>query len=95
MTVPFMQAYTSLLVATCHRRGAFAMGGMAAVIPSRNDPEANERALAGVRADKRREATNGFDGTWVAHPDVVGVALAEFDAILGTAPNQIARPVTP
>ena len=95
MTVPFMQAYTSLLVATCHRRGAFAMGGMAAVIPSRNDAEANERAFAGVRADKRREATNGFDGTWVAHPDVVGVALAEFDAVLGSAPNQIAHPATP
>jgi malate synthase len=95
MTVPFMQAYTSLLVATCHRRGAFAMGGMAAVIPSRTDEAANERAFAGVRADKHREATNGFDGTWVAHPDLVEVAVAEFDAVLGDAPNQIGRAVAP
>jgi malate synthase len=95
MTVPFMQAYTSLLVETCHRRGAFAMGGMAAVIPSRTDAHANERAFAGVRADKRREATSGFDGTWVAHPDLVDVALAEFDDVLGSTPNQIARQGAP
>ena len=71
MTVPFMRAYTELLVKTCHARGAFAMGGMAALIPSRKDPEANERAIAAVREDKKREAEAGFDGTWVAHPDVV------------------------
>jgi malate synthase len=91
MTVPFMRAYTELLVATCHRRGAFAMGGMAALIPSRTDPEANQRAIEAVEQDKRREAGAGFDGTWVAHPDVVGVARAAFDAVLGEAPNQIAR----
>ena len=73
MTAPFMRAYTELLVATCHRRGAFAMGGMAAFIPSRRDPEVNERALAKVREDKEREAGDGFDGSWVAHPDLVPV----------------------
>jgi malate synthase len=91
MTVPFMRAYTELMVRTCHARGAFAMGGMAALIPSRRDPEANERAIAAVRADKEREASAGFDGTWVAHPDVVDVALAEFDKVLGDRPNQIER----
>jgi malate synthase len=91
MTVPFMRAYTELLVATCHRRGAFAMGGMAALIPSRKDPEANQRAIDAVRADKRREAGAGFDGTWVAHPDVVSVAKAAFDEVLGDRPNQIER----
>jgi malate synthase len=91
MTVPFMRAYAELLVQTCHRHGAFAMGGMAALIPSRVDPEANERAIAAVRADKRREAGDGFDGTWVAHPDVVAVARAEFDAVLGSRPHQIER----
>src|SRR5689334_21913441 len=91
MTVPFMRAYTELLVATCHRRGAFAMGGMAALIPSRRDPEANQRAIDAVREDKAREAGAGFDGTWVAHPDVVGVALAAFDEVLGDRPNQIER----
>ena len=91
MTVPFMRAYTDLLVRTCHRRGAHAMGGMAALIPSRKDPEANERAIAAVRADKEREANDGFDGTWVAHPDVVGVATAEFDKVLGDRPNQVDR----
>jgi malate synthase len=91
MTVPFMRAYTELLVQTCHARGAFAMGGMAALIPSRKDPEANERAIAAVRADKQREAEAGFDGTWVAHPDVVGVAMAEFDKVLGSRPHQIDR----
>ena len=91
MTVPFMRAYTELLVRTCHRRGAHAMGGMAALIPSRKDPEANERAIAGVREDKKREATDGFDGTWVAHPDIVAPAREEFDAVLGDRPNQIDR----
>jgi malate synthase len=91
MTVPFMRAYTELLVRTCHRRGAHAMGGMAALIPSRRDPEANERALEGVRADKKREAGDGFDGTWVAHPDLVPVAMEEFDAVLGDRPNQVER----
>src|SRR5204862_6787729 len=91
MTVPFMRAYTELLVRTCHRRGAHAMGGMAALIPSRRDAVANERALAGVRDDKRREAGDGFDGTWVAHPDLVGVATEEFDKVLGSRPNQLDR----
>jgi malate synthase len=86
MTAPFMRAYTELLVKTCHRRGAHAMGGMAAFIPSRVDAELNERALAKVREDKQREAGDGFDGTWVAHPDLVPVALAEFDR-----PNQLDR----
>jgi malate synthase len=89
MTVPFMRSYSELLVRTCHGRGAFAIGGMAALIPSREDPEANERALAAVRADKRREAEAGFDGTWVAHPDVVEVATEEFDKLLGDEPNQL------
>jgi malate synthase len=91
MTVPFMRAYTELLVATCHRRGAHAMGGMAAFIPSRKDPEVNEVALAKVREDKQREAGDGFDGTWVAHPDVVDTAMAEFDKVLGDRPNQVDR----
>ena len=89
MTVPFMSAYAQLLVKTCHARGAFAMGGMSALIPSRKDAEANQRAIDAVRADKEREAGHGFDGTWVAHPDVVGVALEAFDAVLGDRPNQI------
>jgi malate synthase len=79
MTAPFMRAYTELLVRTCHRRGAHAMGGMAAFIPSRRDAELNGRALVKVREDKQREAGDGFDGTWVAHPDLVPVALAEFE----------------
>jgi malate synthase len=91
MTAPFMRAYTELLVKTCHHRGAHAMGGMAAVIPSRRDPEANQRAFAKVSDDKRREATDGFDGTWVAHPDSVPVAAGEFDAVLGERPNQVER----
>src|SRR3954464_15386084 len=89
MTVPFMRAYTELLVQTCHKRGAFAMGGMAAFIPSRKDAEVNEQALTKVRADKQREATDGFDGTWVAHPDLVAVAMEEFDKVLGDKPNQL------
>ncbi|HKP90765.1 MAG TPA: malate synthase A [Thermoleophilaceae bacterium] len=91
MTVPFMRAYTELLVKTCHRRGAHAMGGMAAFVPSRRDPEINERAFAAVRADKEREAGQGFDGTWVAHPDLVPVAMEEFDRVLGERPNQVDR----
>jgi malate synthase len=91
MTVPFMRAYSELLVKTCHTRGAFAMGGMAALIPSRRDPEANERAIAAVREDKHREADAGFDGTWVAHPDVVPVATDEFDRVLGQRPNQLEK----
>jgi malate synthase len=91
MTVPFMRAYTELLVATCHRRGAHAMGGMAALIPSRSDEEANERALDGVRADKDREASQGYDGTWVAHPDLVPVAREVFQKALSGAPNQVDR----
>jgi len=89
MTAPFMRAYTELLVATCHRRGAFAMGGMAAFIPSRRDPEVNERALAAVFADKEREAGDGFDGSWVAHPDLVAVCLDAFDSVLADRPNQL------
>ncbi|HTR70501.1 MAG TPA: malate synthase A [Mycobacteriales bacterium] len=89
MTVPFMKAYSDLLVQTCHKRGAFAMGGMAAFIPSRKDPEVNRIALEKVRADKEREARAGFDGTWVAHPDLVETAMREFDAVLGDRPNQI------
>jgi malate synthase len=91
MTVPFMRAYTELLVKTCHARGAHAMGGMAALIPSRKDPEANERAITAVAADKEREAGAGFDGTWVAHPDVVQTAMAEFDKVLGPRANQVDR----
>jgi malate synthase len=91
MTVPFMRAYTQLLVKTCHAREAHAIGGMAAFIPSRRDPEVNAVALAKVREDKQREAGDGFDGTWVAHPDLVPVAAAEFDAVLGERPNQVDR----
>jgi malate synthase len=88
MTVPFMRAYTELLVKTCHRRGAHAMGGMAAFVPSRRDAQVNETALAKVREDKLRESADGFDGTWVAHPDLVPVAKAVFDGVLRTKPNQ-------
>jgi malate synthase len=91
MTVPFMRAYTELLVRTCHRRGAYAMGGMSALIPSRSDPEANERAMGAVADDKAREASDGFDGTWVAHPDLVDTASTEFDRVLGERPNQVDR----
>jgi malate synthase len=91
MMVPFMRAYTELLVKTCHRRGAHAMGGMAAFVPSRRDPDVNEVALAKVRDDKQREAGDGFDGTWVAHPDLVPAATEEFDAVLGRRPNQVER----
>jgi malate synthase len=91
MTVPFMRAYTELLAATCHRRGAHAMGGMAALIPSRRDEEANEKALDGVRTDKQREVDQGYDGTWVAHPDLVPVAREVFEQGLGGAANQLER----
>ncbi|MBD0290927.1 MAG: malate synthase A [Thermoleophilia bacterium] len=91
MTVPFMRAYTELLVATCHRRGAHAIGGMAAYIPSRRDPQVNEVALAKVREDKERESRDGFDGTWVAHPDLVPVATEVFDGVLGPRPHQLER----
>jgi malate synthase len=91
MTVPFMRAYTELLAATCHRRGAHAMGGMAALIPSRKDEAANAKALDGVRADKQREVGQGFDGTWVAHPDLVPVAREVFENGLDGAPNQLDR----
>jgi malate synthase len=91
MAVPFMRAYTELLVKTCHARGAHAIGGMAAFIPSRRDPEVNAVALAKVREDKEREAGQGFDGTWVAHPDLVPVAMEIFDRVLGDRPNQVDR----
>jgi malate synthase len=89
MGVPFMRAYAELLVKTCHRRGAHAIGGMAAFIPSRRDPEVNAIALGKVREDKEREASQGYDGTWVAHPDLVPVALEVFDRVLGPKPNQL------
>jgi malate synthase len=89
MTAPFMRAYTELLVQTCHKRGAFAMGGMAAFIPSRRDPEVNRIAVAKVREDKTREAGDGFDGSWVAHPDLVPVCKEVFDGVLGARPNQL------
>ena len=89
MAAPCMRAYSELLVQTCHRRGAFAMGGMAAFIPSRRDAEVNERAFAKVREDKTREAAAGFDGSWVAHPDLVAVCAEVFGAVLGDRPNQL------
>jgi malate synthase len=91
MGVPFMRAYTELLVKTCHRRGAHAIGGMAAFVPSRRDPTVNEAALTKVREDKTREADAGFDGTWVAHPDLVPTAMDVFDDALGQRPNQLER----
>jgi malate synthase len=91
MTAPFMRAYTELLVRTCHKRGAHAIGGMAAFIPNRRDPEVNEKALAKVRDDKTREAGDGFDGSWVAHPDLVPVCREVFDSVLGERPNQLDR----
>ena len=91
MTVPFMRAYTELLVQTCHKRGAHAIGGMSAFIPNRRNPAVTARALEQVAADKRREAGDGFDGTWVAHPDLIETARAEFDAVLGDRPNQVDR----
>lgn len=91
MTVPFMRAYTELMIHTCHKRGAHAIGGMAAFIPNRRDPEVTENALAKVREDKTRESNDGCDGTWVAHPDLVPVALECFDRVLGDKPNQKER----
>jgi malate synthase len=88
MAVPFMRAYQQLLVKTCHRRGAHAIGGMSAFIPNRREPEVTENALARVREDKEREAGDGSDGTWVAHPDLVPVAMEVFDRVLGDRPNQ-------
>ncbi|GAA1822016.1 malate synthase A [Agromyces salentinus] len=91
MTAPFMRAYTELLVKTCHRRGAVAMGGMAAFVPNRADPDATAAAFEKVRADKTREAADGFDGSWVAHPDLVPLCREVFDEVLGDRPNQIDR----
>ncbi len=88
MAVPFMRAYSELLVKTCHKRGAHAIGGMSAFIPTRRDPQINERAFAAVREDKDRESKAGFDGTWVAHPGLVPVAMELFDSVLGDKPNQ-------
>jgi malate synthase len=89
MTAPFMRAYALLLLATCHKRGAHAIGGMSALIPIKNDPAANEKALAGVRSDKARDAADGYDGGWVAHPGLVGLAMEEFVKVLGDRRNQI------
>jgi malate synthase len=94
MTVPFMRAYTDLMVQTCHRRGAYAIGGMAAFIPNRRNPQVTAEALQKVAADKRREAQQGCDGTWVAHPDLVEIARGEFDQVLGSSPNQLDKVVT-
>jgi malate synthase len=91
MTVPFMRSYTELLVKTCHHRGAHAIGGMAAFIPTRRDPQVNATAMARVREDKQREAGDGFDGTWVAHPDLVPIAMEIFDKVLGERPHQKER----
>jgi malate synthase len=91
MTAPFMRAYSELLVKTCHQRGTHAMGGMAAFIPSRRDAEVNAVAMAKVREDKTREAGDGFDGSWVAHPDLVALCREVFDAALGDRPNQLDR----
>jgi malate synthase len=91
MSAPFMRAYAQLLVKTCHRRGAFAIGGMSAFIPSRRDEDVNARAFAKVREDKEREAGDGFDGSWVAHPDLVPLCREVFDAVLGDRPNQLDR----
>jgi malate synthase len=91
MTAPLMRAYTELLVRTCHRRGAFAMGGMAAFIPNRREPEVTAAAFEKVRGDKAREADDGFDGSWVAHPDMVDTCREVFDEVLGEKPNQVDR----
>ncbi|AOJ80484.1 malate synthase [Burkholderia savannae] len=91
MTVPFMRAYALLLLKTCHKRNAPAIGGMSALIPIKNDPEANDKAMGGVRADKQRDATDGYDGGWVAHPGLVSLAMEEFVKVLGDKPNQIGK----
>jgi len=88
MEVPFMRSYALQLVKICHKRGAPAMGGMSALIPIKNDPVANEKALAGIRHDKTRDANDGFDGGWVAHPGLVAIAGEEFQKVLGDRPNQ-------
>ncbi|MFM8339435.1 MAG: malate synthase A, partial [Fluviibacter sp.] len=88
MEVPFMRSYALALVKACHKRGAPAMGGMSALIPIKNDPVANEKALAGIRHDKTRDANDGFDGGWVAHPGLVAIAAEEFQKVLGDRPNQ-------
>ncbi|MCY1675999.1 malate synthase A [Pseudarthrobacter sp. SL88] len=91
MTAPFMRSYTEQLVRACHKRGAMAIGGMAAAVPNRKDPEANANAFEKVRADKTREAGDGFDGSWVAHPDLVPICREVFDAVLGERPNQLGK----
>ena len=91
MTAPFMRAYALLLLKTCHKRGAPAIGGMAALIPIKNDPEKNDVAMGGVRNDKARDATDGYDGGWVAHPGLVELAMGEFTKVLGDKPNQIGK----
>ncbi|ALM83779.1 malate synthase A [Bordetella sp. N] len=91
MTSPFMRAYALLLLKTCHRRNAPAIGGMSALIPIKNDPVKNDQAMAGIRSDKARDATDGYDGGWVAHPGLVDVAMEEFRKVLGDAPNQIGK----
>src|SRR5437588_12590472 len=93
MTVPFMRAYTELLVKTCHRRGAYAIGGMAAFIPSRRDPEVNRVALENVHDDKIREVTDGFDGPWVAHPDLVRRAMTDYTSVIESRPHRLRRPL--
>ncbi|MFZ6812980.1 malate synthase A [Undibacterium sp. Rencai35W] len=91
MTAPFMRSYALLLLKTCHKRNAPAIGGMAALIPIKNDPEKNDIAMGGVRNDKARDATDGYDGGWVAHPGLVELAMTEFKKVLGDAPNQISK----
>lgn len=91
MTSPFMRAYALELLKTCHKRNAPAIGGMSALIPIKNDPAANDRAMAGVRSDKARDATDSYDGGWVAHPGLVPVAMEEFVKVLGDKPNQIGK----
>ena len=91
MTVPFMRAYALLLLKTCHKRQAPAIGGMSALIPIKNDPAANDQAMAGIRSDKARDASDGYDGGWVAHPGLVSIAMEEFVKVLGDRPNQIAK----
>jgi malate synthase A len=91
MTSPFMRAYALLLLKTCHRRNAPAIGGMSALIPIKNDPAANDRAMVGVRSGKARDASDGYDGSWVAHPGLVPIAMTEFVNVLGDKPNQIGK----
>ena len=91
MTAPFMRPYTLLLLKTCHKRNAPAIGGMSALIPIKNDPEANDRAMLAIRADKEREATDGYDGSWIAHPGLVSICMEEFVKVLGERPNQIGK----